>query len=86
MTQYLNKTFSVPLGSDAYRNNWDKVFRGKQEDEPVNHEGTLEQLERVATEDELALGDIKQAIEALYGQGRSPEQYARTLAYLARKR
>lgn len=31
MTDYTKKSFTVSLGSDAYRDNWDRVFGKKQE-------------------------------------------------------
>lgn len=34
MTQYLNKSFSVALGSDKFRENYDRVFGKRSRDVP----------------------------------------------------
>lgn len=34
MTDYTKKTFSVAVGSDSYRDNWERVFGKKPEPKP----------------------------------------------------
>lgn len=45
MTDYTKKTFSVAVGSDAYRDNWERVF-GKKQEAPKETDDTLSAPER----------------------------------------